>query len=255
MIDDDLTIRIVRSVDYRNDARWNYRINIYPYNTLYFVLGGDGFVQIGDLVTPLRPGYVYLIPANTLYRCWCETSIHKLYVEVYVESIPGKDIFAGLSCILEMPFPIRTIHQMIGMNMPGLKERLWFRGELEKAIALFIDERQQPLNPDMMKFKQILDDIALGLSASLRIGDIARKYGWHPSALSRSFKHSFHCGIKNYIDQLLMSKLKQELITGDRSLKELSVEYRFCDAYYLSAFFKKHEGISPDGYRCANNRN
>lgn len=251
---DDLSVRIVRSVDYKNDAQWNYKINIYPYNTLYFVLGGDGFVQVGDCVTRLKAGYVYLIPANTLYSCWCDTFIHKLYVEAYVELVPGRDIFSGLTGIYEMPFSKERIHQMIRMNSTMLRERLWFRGELEKAISLFIDERQKPLDPDMMKFKQILDDIALNLSAELRLADIAKKYGWHPSALSRAFKQAFHCGLKHFVDQLLMNKLKQELITGEKSLKVLASEYRFCDAYYLSGFFKKHEGVSPDWYRRNNMR-
>lgn len=250
----DLSVRIVRSVDYQNDAQWNYKINIYPYNILYFVLGGDGFVQIGNHVTNLKAGYVYLIPANTLYSCWCDTFIHKLYVGVYVELVPGRDIFSELMGIYEMPFSEEQIHQMIRMNTSTLRERLWFRGELEKAIALFIDERQKPLNPDMMKFKQILDDIALNLSAQLRLADIAKKYGWHPSALSRAFRQAFHCGLKNFVDQLLMNKLKQELITGEKSLKVLASEYRFCDVYYLSAFFKKHQGVSPDWYRRNNMR-
>lgn len=254
MIYDELSIRIVRSVDYKNDEHWNYKINIYPYNTLYFVLDGDGFVQVGEDITELKVGYVYLIPANTLYSCWCESHIHKLYVEVYTELVPGKDLFSELKGIYNMPFPVETTHEMIRMNSPGLRERLWFRGELEKAIALFINERQKPLDQGMMKFKQILDDIALNLSAETRLGDIAKKYGWHPSALSRAFRQAFHCGLKNYVDQLLMSKLKQELITEDKSLKALAAEYRFCDAYYLSAFFKKHEGMSPDRYRRENGR-
>jgi AraC-like DNA-binding protein len=143
---------------------------------------------------------------------------------------------------------------MIGMNKQAARERLWFHGEFEKAAALFVDERQTPLSPDMMRFKQMLDDISLNLSANIRLADIAGKYGWHPSALSRSFRQAFRCGMKQYVDQLLMSKLKQELITGDKSLKALAVEYRFCDSYYLSAFFKKREGLSPKLYRQQNSR-
>ncbi len=251
---DELSVRIIRSVDYKNDTHWNYKINVYPYNTMYFVLDGDGFVQVGKLITKLKSGYVYLIPANTLYSCWCESYIHKLYVDVYVEFVPGRNLFLEYTGIYEIPFSCELIRQMIQMNSPRLRDRLWFRGELEKTIALFIDERQKPLDKDMVKFRQILNDIALNLSAGTRLGDISKKYGWHPSALSRAFKQAFQCGLKHYVDQLLMSRLKQELITGDMSLKALAAEYHFCDPYYLSAFFKKHEGISPDRYRKENGR-
>ncbi len=242
-------MRIVQSVCYRNDSRWNYKINVYPYNTFYFVLDGDGCVQIGDAVTQLRRGYVYLIPANTLYSCRCDTLIHKLYVEAYVESLPGISVFRQQYGIQELPYPVDTMLELMERNRPGLRDRLWFHGEFEKAVALFVDETQGPLSPDILEFRQMLDDISVNLSASLRLSDIAEKYGWHPSALSRSFAKAFHCGLKQYVDGLLMSKLRQELLNTNRSLRELSEEYGFCDAYYLSAFFKKRAGVSPSLYR------
>lgn len=254
MTGQDLSIRIVRSVTYRNDARWNHKINIYPYDTFYFVLGGDGHVQIGETVTDLRRGYVYLIPANTLYSCWCESFIDKLYVEAYVESIPGKSAFPELCSIQELPFPADAIQELVLRNRQETRDRLWFHGEFEKAVSLFIDERHDPPSPEMLRFRRMLDDIAVNLSASIRLADIAAKYGWHPSALSRSFRKAFHCGLKQYVDQLLMSKLRQELLAGEKSLKSLAEEYQFCDAYYLSAFFKKHAGTSPQQYRQQNYR-
>lgn len=254
MILDELTIRIVRSVHYRNDLRWNYKINVYPYNTLYFVLDGDGYVQVGECVTKLKAGFVYLIPANTLYSCWCDTYIHKLYVEAYVELVPGRDLFEELTGVRERPFSVEIIEQMIGMDTANLREMLLFRGELEKAIALFIDEHQKHLDAELARFKPILYEIAHNLTADTRLSQIASRYGWHPTALSRAFKQAFHCGLKTFMDRLLMSRLKQELIAGDKSLKALAAEYRFCDAYYLSAFFKKHEGVSPTQYRLKNRR-
>jgi AraC-like DNA-binding protein len=245
----DLTVRIIRSVDYQNDARWNYKNCLYPYNTLYFILGGDGHVRIDETVTPLRAGYVYLIPPNRFFDCWCDSHICKLYVDVSVETMPGRDIFAHLSGVLEAPYPVEATRALILANQPDYKHRLNFRGQLEQAIALFIDAGQELLRPDMLRFRTILDDMALNLSAHLRIGEIARKHGWHPSALSRAFKQSFHCSLKHYLERLLVSKLREELILSDKSLKELAAQYRFCDAYYLSAFFKKHIGLSPDRYR------
>ena len=249
MTEQDSSIRIVRSVHFNSDSRWNYKINLYPYNTFYFVLGGDGHVQVGSAVTDLRPGYVYLIPSNTLYSCWCQSAIRKLYVEATVETIPGKDVFHGFYGVRELPFGMERIEEMVARNGKSARDRLWFHGEFEKAVSLFLDEEQPPLDPEMLRFKRMLDDVAVNLSADLRLKDIAQKYGWHPSALSRSFHRAFHCGLKHYVDLLLMNRLKQDLITRDVSLQALAGEYRFCDAYYLSAFFKKRAGSSPTLYR------
>ena len=88
-------IRIVRRCRYQDDAHWNYPVNLYPFDTFYFIRGGDGAVKVGNTVTNLEHGRVYLIPANTQYSCWCTTEIDKLYVEAYVEILPGLDVFFG----------------------------------------------------------------------------------------------------------------------------------------------------------------
>ena len=71
-------IRIVRAVHFQDGPQWNHPFNRYPYNTLYFVMGGDGFVTINGKTTALEAGYVYLIPPDTTFSCWCETAIEKL---------------------------------------------------------------------------------------------------------------------------------------------------------------------------------
>lgn len=249
----EFSMNVVRSVDYQNDTNWNYRINQYPYNTLYFVLEGDGYVRSGSGTVALKPEYVYLIPENTLYSCWCETHIHKLYVDVSVEMVPGMDLFKDAQEIRGLPFPAPLIHEMINRNTDAMRDRLWLHSQILSAISLFMSEDCTPPNGEVLRFKPVLDDIGRNLSARIRIAEIAARHGWHPTTLSRAFQRAYHCGIKRYVDLLLMSRLKQELIIGDSLLRELALRYGFCDAYYMSAFFKKHEGISPDEYR-KNNR-
>lgn len=246
---DDLTVRIVRSIYYEDDVSWNYKSLVYPFNVLYFILDGDGWVTTVGGETPLRHGYAYLIPPYLPHDLRCETFIRKLYVDVYVETMPGDDIFSQCMDVLERPFDIERIHSMVRTNLPDYRSRLYFRGELEKALSLFAEDGSYAPKTEMLKFKQMLNDISLHLSAQIRLTDIAAKYGWHPSAFSRAFKQAFGCPPKPYIDKLLVNRLRQELILTDKSLKQLAEEYAFCDAYYLSAFFKRLSGISPDAYR------
>ena len=92
-------IRIVRAVHFQDGPQWNHPFNRYPYNTLYFVMGGDGFVTINGNTTALEAGYVYLIPPDTTFSCWCETAIEKLYVDVFAEIVPGCDLFSERNAI------------------------------------------------------------------------------------------------------------------------------------------------------------
>ena len=248
-MDYDLKVKIIRSVAYKDGEDWSCESRSHSCNILGFVMGGDGFVQVGDVITALRAAHVYLIPLNTLYSCWSDTFIDVFHVEFNVEVVTGQDAFSGLRHIMELPYPLDLMQAISQKNITVLQERLWFHGELEKAVSLFIDINQLPANSGMLKFKPILDDIEQNLNADLRLTDIARKHGWHPSVLSRKFSQTFRFGLKNYIDLMLINKIKQELVNSEKSLKTLADEYRFCDAFYLSAFFKKHEGISPDRFR------
>ena len=80
MTSDLISIKILRSITYRDNAHWNHPINYYPYNSIYFIRGGDGHIRVGDMQWDLLPGWAYLIPANTMFSCWCDRFIDKLYV-------------------------------------------------------------------------------------------------------------------------------------------------------------------------------
>ncbi len=245
-----LSLRIVRAVDYTDDEHWNYPVNLYPHHTAYFILDGDGHVRIGEKVIDLEPGHVYLLPANTLFSCWCTRAIHKLYVEFYLETASGTDVFFGLSDVLTHPHSTQQtetlIRCMAGNNM---RDQLRFEGSLMLAISDLMDENAPPTRGDLTRLGPILQAIAQHLTADLRIADLARSHGWLASSLSRTFAKTYGCSPKQYIARLLVNVLKRDLLLTDMSLNELAAKYHFCDAYYLSNFFKRHMGVSPQSYR------
>jgi len=263
----DVSLHIVRSVYFRSNKCWNYPVSKYPYNTLYFVLDGDGYVQTGDSIISLTPGNVYLIPANTQFACWCTSYIEKLYIDLYAELLPGLDIFSGnndiksisfpcsetLSLMMQdVTFPTEELPHHIPAQYHTLSEQLFLKGILMQVLSKLTPEDWTPPSQKILYFKTILDDIESHLSASLRVSDIARKHNWNPSSLSRAFHKHFGCSIKGYIENLLSARLRQELLTTDKTIQKLATQYDFCDAYYLSTFFKRREGISPDFYRRQN---
>lgn len=81
------------------------------------------------------------------------------------------------------------------------------------------------------------------------MSELAARFGWNPSVLSRSFKQTFGCGIKQYAKKLLTARLAEELLLTDKTLSQLADEYGFCDSYYLSAYFKRCMRVSPLVYR------
>ncbi len=250
MLGSSFSLRVVRAVEYRNDARWNYPLNFYPHHTAYFVLSGDGHMRIGNDTTDMRAGCCYLLPANTPYSCWCDHSIHKLYVEFYLQAASGADVFFSCHRVLQHPFPTyRTAEMLHSLAADDICGMMRFEGTLMHALADLISGSSLQLAKGGTELAPLLEDMEQHMSADLRIGELAGRHGWHPSSLTRAFIRTYGCSPKQYMKGLLVNLLKRDLLLTDLSLRELAARYRFCDAYYLSAFFKRQMGLSPQHYR------
>jgi len=251
-VTNELNVRIVRALQFQDNSRWNHHGMLYPYNTVYFVLGGDGHIRAGETVTDMQPGWAYLIPAHLRHDVWCSTAVEKAYVDVHAELLPGTDVFSGRREVASLHLGLDRCRSIHACCRGGVRDRLMLRGELLLVLAGFMTEEPQAVSARMNDFVPMIEDMQQHLSARLRREEIAARYGWHPSALSRAFKQVFGCGIKQYVEKLLVARLAEELLLTDKTLQQLSTEYGFCDAYYLSAFFKRHIGMSPMAYRQRN---
>ncbi len=250
MTDQLFSLRLVQAVFYENDERWNFPFNLYPFHTLYLVEGGDGFVRTNNALTPLRAGEACLIPAFTLYSCWCESHIRKIYVEFFLESPSGLHAFFEQGKVLTHPLPQGLLERMKGLD-PGstLKDNMRFEGELLCVLSLFLgDDSPRPI-PGLARLRPLLTEIHDNLGCDLQMTELAKKHGFSPSSLSHAFRRAFQCSPKQYAQQLLVNVIKHEFLHTDKTIAQIAAEYRFCDAYYLSNFFKRHMGVSPQTYR------
>ncbi|KLU72407.1 MAG: hypothetical protein RHS_1648 [Robinsoniella sp. RHS] len=266
----DVTTKVVHCVYYRNNESWNHPVNIYPYNTLYLVLDGDGEILVDGKIIRLLPEHAYLIPPNTQFSCKCIHYIEKIYIDLHAELLPGLDIFGAQNDIAFVPLVREEILDVVRrsnsrntlgdnpsftvLEPASFCDKLWYDAFLLRILSDLLPDNWTSPDIQFMRYRAILDDIDANLSAALRMSDIAARHGWHPATLSRAFQKDFGCSIKTYSENLLSARLRQELVTTDKTIKELAVQYQFCDAYYLSAFFKRREGISPSEYRKVNMR-
>lgn len=245
----DLTIRIVRALYFHGDQRWNFQGTIHPYDTVYFVIGGNGHIRLNGVVTDMLPGYVYLIPPHLHHDIWCDTHVEKVYVDVHVELLPGYDVFSDTQVVLSQYIGEERCQQMRKLCSGGIRDRLLLRSKLEDALAGFVVMEPQEVSAKTAAFLPMITYIQQNLSVRLRRDELAERFGWNPSVLSRSFKQVFGCGLKQYIEKLLSTRLAEELLLTEKTLQQLAEQYGFSDAYYLSAYFKRCMGVSPLIYR------
>ncbi len=245
----DLNVKIVRALYFNKDKTWNYKGIVYPYNTVYFVIGGNGHIRTNGVTTDMLPGYVYLIPPYASHDIWCDTNVEKVFVDVYVEILPGYDVFLNTSCVLSQEIGLDRCKRLKQLCGGGIREQLLLRGELESVLADFVTSEPTETSTKTASLIPMITYIQQNLSLHLRRDELAERFGWNPSVLSRTFKQAFNCSLKQYIEKLLSARIAEELILTDKTLRRLADEYGFCDAYYLSAYFKRCMGVSPLVFR------
>jgi len=100
--------------------------------------------------------------------------------------------------------------------------------------------------PWMEKVRELLHDC---FTQALSQADIARAVGVHPVHLAQVFRREHDCTIGQYIRQLRVNCVRQQLAVTDRPLAEIALASGFCDQGHMTRTFKRLTGTTPGNYR------
>ncbi len=245
MIVNSFAVRMEGCTHYISNT-WNYSHNLYPYHELYFVSFADGWVETSEDTTHIEGGYVYLIPAMTPYMCWSDHVIDKVYAEFSLE-IDGEELYYEPNRVQRAIYTQKEYETLCLADPRTPEGQMWIQGEILRVMSAF-HKAKRPGKEDT-DLKRAVRYIHENLSAALRVPDIAAVIGWNPATFSRKFKKTYKRGVKDYIHDCLIDRLRNELLNENMTLARLADRYEFCDAYYLSAFFRRTTGEYPETYR------
>lgn len=250
---------VIRGVSYAHiDCRWNFSDNKYPHNAMYFIRSGGAVLNIGGYDYKLKPGYVYLIPANTLFSAKCPDRMSKLYICANVFNEYHLDIFSDLEMPMIMPFSCSDLNKLLYLIHNQTPHNLLrLKSEINLIIADFIEKAITEHDLHFIssvdhKYYSIMKYINDNLSVQLRAGDIAKKFRYTPESLSRDFKNAVGMSIKKYIDQVIIQKAQQLLLSSELTIQQISDTLGFNDRNHFSKYFKQKSKISPSDYRRCN---
>lgn len=81
------------------------------------------------------------------------------------------------------------------------------------------------------------------------LGDAASAAGFHPSYFSTVFKQELGMGFAEYLIELRLSRVREQLAGSSDTIKEISQRAGFLDYRHFCKTFKKKTGLSPAEYR------
>lgn len=100
-----------------------------------------------------------------------------------------------------------------------------------------------------MLFSSVLKWVKDNSHRAVKVSDVAAHFRYNEDYLNRMFRRFYPTGLKAYIDAQRLQGIKNALLDGKLTLREISYEYGFSDHKCFLKYFKYHEGMSPTRYR------
>lgn len=235
------------------DSQWSYDNVCSPFNRLYFIEAGEAYFFDDHRTILLRPGWIYLIPAGKIYHYRCPLYMKKVFFHFNIMTSNGMDLFEGGEPYVELAVEgdeLAKVGRLI--QSKTLSEAFLLKHLLYSVLARVIDSTRVE-DKALYQYSELLGRLfamtTQNMSAQTRICDMAKQLSVSPNTLSKKFKQEIGIPIRIYLDRLLMQKARQLLLTTPQSIRQIADELRFCDQYYFSRFFKRHQNETPTQYR------
>lgn len=80
--------------------------------------------------------------------------------------------------------------------------------------------------------------------SDIRVSDVAKYFGYSEDHITRIFKSFYAKGIKSYIDEVRICRIKRNLLEKNKSLSDISEKNGFTNMNAFYKFFKSNTGMT-----------
>lgn len=234
----------------RLGTEWKYENVISPFSRIYVPTAGEGYLDYRGGRVMLTPGKIYLIPAMLKFSYGCDSCLEKFFTHVSASKPNGFDALAEVGDILVIE------ERGEAAALASLTERDGIGGSIETgALVLAIISRATREHGIVLGNAEIYSDVTRAaieyvnshLLASLKISEIADAVYTSRLTLQRKFKDDVGIPIGKYIDERLIIRAENELLSG-RQIAEVAERLGFSDRFYFTRRFTDRFGIPPAKY-------
>ena len=223
------------------------------FNRIYIVKNGEGLLYNDTENIVMKPGNVYVIPANHTFNCRCDEYMEKFFIHFTATIIPQKDILSGIGKIITFPVSDEEI-KLFGEMLyeENIKSALRLQNYIRTLILRITEPSAEAIENDIYvyrKYERLYKYIEDNLYANLSVADVCRHIGFSQTYIGQRFKADTGSTIKHYITSAITERLKYMLLATSLPIGDIAKELRFDSESYCSKFFKKHIGIAPHKYR------
>lgn len=230
-----------------------------PVVRLYWLVDGEAWVYLHDRTIHLRPGRLYLIPAQTPATYTCPLSMDIYWLHFTARVLGGMDLIPLLGDSLEVPIadvqPVTTTWARLleahKLNTPaGTVEA---DGGLRQLLARFLvdtdDSAWHRRQADFLRFTPALHYIESHLLERITLADLAETMHLQATYFSNLFTRCLGESPTTYINRRRIACAQYLLCQSSEALPTIARAVGFSDAFYFSRVFKRLTGVSPSQFR------
>ena len=239
------------------DESWSFANMRASFTRVYIPLEGSAYVYVGEERTELLPGRIYVLPYGLSFTCACPEYMKKIFFHFNLRCPQGNDFFEGVNSIIILENEEESaarLSELYGRDdvASAVTVKAMLYGIISKAIE------RMPESHEMIKefseyTEKALRYIEGHINARLTVSDISEALFVSKQVLQKRFKTDVGKPIGKYIDERVMERAEQYLLSRRWSLSEISERLGFCDQFYFSRRFTETHGVSPMRFRKMHN--
>ena len=235
------------------DPSWRLRRYSAPYSRLYYLTGGEAYVESARRKTVMVPGNLYLIPPRLTFDAGCPARAQKIYFHLNLLKKDGYDLCMELQEVASLPVSEKRLCALEALCreqnfLAGLQLKTFLQEDLvsifsREGIGAGLEVEYSP------PVRETVAYIRQHLSVQLSVKSLAARLYLSESTLAQCFRRELGKTVGLYIDEMVFFEAQRQLLLTDRPVRQISDDLGFCDQFYFSRRFRLWSGKTPTAYR------
>lgn len=235
------------------DSTWRSANAKAPFTRVYIPISGEGRLVCGGQSVELKPGYIYLIPADSDLSFQCDAQLEKVFAHIFIPRMDKRDLFQGQNRCAVLP-DTENLRDIFAEKCQSLStsDILLLKGYLYQIVARAMNALDMSATANTQYSPMVsaaIEFIDNHLSANLTAQEIAKGIFSSVYAMQKRFKQEVGITLGKYINHRLVTSAAYMLYSTKLSAKQISQELGFCDQFYFSRVFTAYYGVAPSEYR------
>lgn len=257
----EITVSLERAHLLQCDQDWKSGGSVPPFDSIGFILEGEGTMRInGTEIHPSR-GQLYLLPARTTQVFFTDPDRpYRKYYSHFTLTCQGTGLFE----LIRLPFCVdaKDFDTAVSLfqSMSSACESTDIAASIAAKLSVFrllsyymeccpagsISTVQNQVDTPLCSAIAFAEQ---HLSRSVTVREMAEVAGYHPSHFTKLFQKRMGVTPMQFILRKKTDRAIELLTTTDLPVSSIAEALGFANQFYFSSFFKKQTGMNPSEYR------